>query len=415
MKVLFVVSSFYPTADANTVVAFPYIEKLKEKYDIDIMAFMGNDNLPLSEKMYDMNVYRYTENNSKLFRIIENNALKIKDNRKDFVHALWKIICRLLFPLLLFVPKFKNTRYALLNRLLKKNDYYAIVTVKCDFENPCMISKFFKKIKRKGTKFYQMVEDPWSEYIGIEKFENKEIIKQTEEFLYKHTDKIFIYKVISDNPNDIVNAFSEKIINIDFPNLKVSDDTSKRKSLLPGKTNIVFSGSIQDLEVRNPEYFFKMISEYNGDKLHFHIVVYRWDEENKKLYDMYLRDNENVSFYYHVSSEESEAMINNADVLVNLGNLCTNQVPSKVYNYIGSCRPIINICQLENDTSYNILKDYPCFLNINETKDDVDVSLKKLIDFSEKNKDLIIDSKLIKSIYKKNLPENASKVMLDNF
>ncbi len=64
-----------------------------------------------------------------------------------------------------------------------------------------------------------------------------------------------------------------------------------------------------------------------------------------------------------VSIAECRRLTETADVLVNVGNLCANQVPSKVFEYIATGKPILNFYSIENDTSLIYLNRYPAVLS----------------------------------------------------
>ena len=63
--------------------------------------------------------------------------------------------------------------------------------------------------------------------------------------------------------------------------------------------------------------------------------------------ELFLRDfdriQEKVEFLGFVSYEKSLKLQDKADVLVNISNRQTYQVPGKIYEYIGSKKPILNI------------------------------------------------------------------------
>ena len=81
--------------------------------------------------------------------------------------------------------------------------------------------------------------------------------------------------------------------------------------------------------------------------------------------------------------KECNDAINDADMLLNIGNKVTNQTPSKIFEYISMGKPIINFYEDEKDTSYNVLKKYEMACNYNVNKDKID-KLKKFIKNVEK-------------------------------
>ncbi|MBQ7542424.1 MAG: hypothetical protein IJT44_09070 [Clostridia bacterium] len=76
-----------------------------------------------------------------------------------------------------------------------------------------------------------------------------------------------------------------------------------------------------------------------------------------------------VQLKNHVSVQECRALTESADILINVGNTCPNQVPSKVFEYIAAAKPILNFYSTENDSSLIYLKDYPCVLSLRSAAD----------------------------------------------
>lgn len=52
------------------------------------------------------------------------------------------------------------------------------------------------------------------------------------------------------------------------------------------------------------------------------------------------------------------------DILFNIGNRSSFQLPSKSADYLASGKPIVNFAQIEQDTTAAFFKDYPLFLNL---------------------------------------------------
>ena len=63
-----------------------------------------------------------------------------------------------------------------------------------------------------------------------------------------------------------------------------------------------------------------------------------------------------------VPTTEGRRLQNEADVLVNLGNQMANQLPSKVYEYLGSGKPILHLAANREDPVLPLLARYPLAL-----------------------------------------------------
>ena len=60
--------------------------------------------------------------------------------------------------------------------------------------------------------------------------------------------------------------------------------------------------------------------------------------------------------------DEAAALENRADVLVSLGNTYDNQMPSKLFGYFATGKPVLHLAVSENDPTLPYLARYPLAL-----------------------------------------------------
>ena len=73
-----------------------------------------------------------------------------------------------------------------------------------------------------------------------------------------------------------------------------------------------------------------------------------------------------------VDRSRAVAAMRSADVLVNIGNSTSHQVPSKVIEYMGMGKPILNLVQRDDDCALSFLEAYPMVLNLRCSLDELD-------------------------------------------
>ena len=61
-----------------------------------------------------------------------------------------------------------------------------------------------------------------------------------------------------------------------------------------------------------------------------------------------------------VSTQKCRELTASADILLNVGNTTANQVPSKIFEYIASGKPVLNFYTNENEPGLAYLRRYPC-------------------------------------------------------
>lgn len=65
-----------------------------------------------------------------------------------------------------------------------------------------------------------------------------------------------------------------------------------------------------------------------------------------------------------VARNRVSAILSSADILINIGNQTSHQLPSKLVEYIAAGKPILNVVGADVDTSVEFLKDYPAALSL---------------------------------------------------
>ena len=124
-----------------------------------------------------------------------------------------------------------------------------------------------------------------------------------------------------------------------------------------GIIKLVYAGSLYRV-IRNPEYMLSIISKIEEIHLDMYVRAYEcYDILNKYESDRIVV-NKSVS-----TAKYKEMICNEYDVLLNIGNNCHNQIPSKMLEYLSTGRPIINFYTFK-DSQYEMIENYPLGLNI---------------------------------------------------
>ncbi len=181
----------------------------------------------------------------------------------------------------------------------------------------------------------------------------------------------------------------------DFP-VCIPDMTYEEFSLpyIQDYCNLVYIGTL-NVQNRNPKYaidIFESIFKANGKKIIWHI----WGSIEQELMPI-IENSQNV--FYHGMLENSKVVhaLKKADVIVNVSNEQTvNMVPSKIFQYFSTSRPILNFVSSNIDVSIPYFEEYGNALNIfkNATKDENSMKIKKFLENGQK-KDFIVNSEFL--------------------
>ncbi len=81
-----------------------------------------------------------------------------------------------------------------------------------------------------------------------------------------------------------------------------------------------------------------------------------------------------VFLHGEVARESVASVLDQADVLINIGNLTSYQLPSKLVEYVSLGKPVLNLYKVPDDASLLFLKGYPAVLNIMESLDRIEAA-----------------------------------------
>lgn len=388
MKVLFVLYYYFPDENANTNVTQHFINELADKHDVAIFVIHQGKASNMTEKYNGLSVYRsgYDYLSSEENAYLKSYKGMIRDPAGSYLLYLLKRYLLNYIPVELMVKKLPCLDA--LKKLVEKEKYDVIFSASAPFETHMLVSKLKKFLKSNKIKWNLLIEDPHSEYIGFK--ERCEYLRNLERYIYGLADKIYIFAQIAGNKNDVINEFPEKKVIVNYPNFRINKSVKRKFEFSDDEINLLYVGSLQDLNVRNPEYLYKMIYLTQNKGFHYHFVVNNWDDENRKLKQDYLKNCKNVTFYERMSIEDCISFMNSVDVVINISNLCINQVPSKIFDYIGTGKPIANFYVNESDPALEILNKYPLLINMDEkisVEENSEVFIKKCVEFKNKTVD----------------------------
>ncbi len=175
---------------------------------------------------------------------------------------------------------------------------------------------------------------------------------------YRKAKRIFmLVESQKDYQNSLLNS---KITYFALPNIRLlQSGTNEIDFFNKDNINCLFIGSLF-FSVRNPERLLQVFCKFNEPRIKLFIVggMYGAFPENY-MEEWERRSNGRIKYFSRVDNQRAIDLMLAADILVNIGNITTNQCPSKVLDYISTGKPILNISKVENCTSLHYLKEYP--------------------------------------------------------
>ncbi len=401
-KILVYSYFFHPHENANTNVLKPVLKELCKTYDVDVFTCDYQRNLPAMECYEGMRVYRFRRKLlerfvRKMFGIMDNSIENVKAPLAPLKRTVWRLMHALftrsrLERILTEYP----VREALVQRLAGER-YKALITASA----PIIPQRDALALAEAGLlnelSWFAYFTDPHATFIGLT--DQYEALMEKEMDIYRMADAVFLPpELYEDNMSHPLDKYRKKTIPVAFANLRPLPQGERPACFIEGKMNCVYTGSLFSSTVRNPAYFYQMIQACD-DRFQFHIVCNYIDGANRALKQQYVDTNPNIHWYDGAPLGECLNMMCWADVLINLGNRCTNQTPSKIFDYISAGRPIVNVHPLENDTAKRYLGPYPLTLNIREKETPDPDDTQRFVEFSLKHKEDSVDFEEVRRLY----------------
>jgi len=285
------------------------------------------------------------------------------------------------------IPKLKTTiKNELINFRLKAmkiisdiiNDKSDYIVFAVSFPFEVLILGMNMKLKYNNVKLFVYELDPYSYNkalrIPIIGFPYR---FAKERRIFEQADMIFLTnELFKSYQKNIFKKFKAKFVDLGIPILNICNELQTNES--EDECRIVYAGSLSR-KYRDPSYMLELfVSIKKLDIWSLHLYGVNIDEIDKHYLEM-LKGK--LFIHRKLPRKEILKVIKKSSILLNIGNIMDNQLPSKLLDYIGFRKPIINIYNNINDTSKIYLSDYPIKFQVNANNKNLKVDSNKLIDF----------------------------------
>lgn len=238
-----------------------------------------------------------------------------------------------------------------------------------------------------------------------------------EKCCFARVDKVFVpellYPGYVGNSNHMGQA---NVAPMAFPGLiepSEAGGTEKTKSpLLPrGGIQLVYVGSLY-ADIRNPAPLLRL-ARAMGEQVHLTIVgglFGTYSHAFHEEFDAFLAGN--VTLVGKVDRRTAQCYLQCADVLVNLGNLVDNQLPSKIFECFATGLPVLHLKQLAQCPAETYMKAYPLAHLIDTRLALTEQTVREAAAFCEENAGKRVPFAQVRALYPENTPEAVAKKLL---
>lgn len=196
-----------------------------------------------------------------------------------------------------------------------------------------------------------------------------------EKRLFEIYDKILIMECHKEHYLNLLPEFKNKYQIVSFPLFKKIESSHNIKK--DDRVSLVYAGTLYQ-KLRNPQFLINMLMELKN------IINYKAYFLGGGDCDLILKnaekDSSNVISYLGMQSHKKALeYINNADILLSIGNEESPMAPSKIYEYMSTGKPIIHVYTYKKDPCLIPLQKYGNALLINANSDVDILKVKKFI------------------------------------
>lgn len=281
-------------------------------------------------------------------------------------------------------------------RKRKQNKYDVILSV----SYPFYIQRFAYLIRKKMKikKWIMYLLDPYADNVHVYKDTREQRIKE-ERKLFKSCTNIFTAEeLVTKRKYSPIIDFQEKINFI--PTHLLINNTEYTYVPDSDSVNFVYAGTFYN-DIRNPECLLKLFLHLPQNYV---LTLYSVGcEEIIKKYKVLLGERLHVNGFVQGETEYKRC-IEVADVLIDVGNTVSNQVPSKILDYCSYGKPIVHFVNCSEEVVSERFSKYPLFLSA-EYEGDNDSIAQKIIDFSESVKGKRVDYSIIQKEFSQSTVE----------
>lgn len=364
-KILVITTRPLETNVSSSIRKISTIQSLVESgAEVTILQTDAPKNSPQYNNKVDIgNAKRISIKPGKLYNIGVSKNSDNANKKRGFI-KLKQVARRLYFKTKLYDPLKGCLKYLdTLNDKLEKK-YNIIISISDPKSSHLLAINLLKKNIIDCEQYIQIWGDPMYLDITNKTIIPRSFIKREERRLLKNTDKIFYVSPLTmAEEKKLFPEFAYKM-DILFPSYQ-------EKTIYEQSQNIKKIGYFGDYNtnVRDILPLYKAINNSN-----YQLVIYGNS-------DMHLKSTKNVEVNRRVSFQEIKKIESEVDILVHLSNKYGNQIPGKLYQYMGTNKPILFILDGSTSSLKEFFGPYNRFIFCENSPNDI---LEKLFKYDKK-------------------------------
>lgn len=403
-----VLGSFYPLPSAIGENAAFFADLLKDDYKISVICIQRADKKASGMFWKNAEVYTLTQTRLRWSQIADEKSRKAESSFK-------KLFYRLICDSLRGIGKIQSTFFYIdncywysrkakkqLDKLNEKNKIDAVISFSSPIESHFASRKFRKE--NPDVRWVAYFGDPFANpQFRKNIFVSMKTLENIQNSIVESADYVLMTDEIYKKWNGKYVHCGEKTASLPYV---LKKDIFRNSSCTEidfdsSKIHVVYAGAFYK-DIRNPEYALKVFDKATKKS---EIVLHLFSQGNcGDIIEKYSRKSGGkIIDHGTVSKEELLSVYEKADILLNIGNSTDAYNPSKVFEYISTCKPIISFYQ--NNLVSNELSGYPSAVQL-AFDGDIDADAQKIISFCNSNRGKSVDFSELEILFSEHVAEN---------
>lgn len=413
MHIVFIVGSYYPYSSAVGKCVGNVADVLAQNHKVTIIC----------EKSYLNQQDEETYNNQRILRMITSDKIKrekvieqvkiAKGIKKSFFNILLSMLklyqaSKLVFSKASIKSELVSTYLSKIRDINESID--VIIPSSMPFESVIAAYQYKEKINSE-VKLVPYLFDQFVENEALHRFKLNKLLKmkthqKIERNIVFNSEKIFIMRQLRDYYTSVYPEYTHLFKEVEHP--LIVKNNSMSVSARKSKIVFTYTGGFYK-NIRDPKYMLKVFDKFL-DEINGVLNLYTFGNCENTINE-YACNNKSIKANGSIPSNMVRDALSDADFLVAVGNSVSNQVPSKIFEYLSFGKPIIYFFEIYKDSNLKILEKYPYSICVNQKDMTIEESSLELILFCENNKNKIIPFKEISEIYSDALPEYTAHLI----
>lgn len=227
-----------------------------------------------------------------------------------------------------------------------------------------------------------------------------------ENILFSSADRIIVMECHKEHYySEVYRKYHHKMILANFPLLVApqTDDTINDEALTP---SIVYTGTLYR-NLRNPEYSFAIMENVLRN-LNMHFYLLGRGDCDDMVHNLVNKLPEKVTYLGMQSHEVAIQYINEADILMSIGNAESPMAPSKIYEYMATGKPIVHFYSWNEDPCIEPLLRYGNAILIKNGDNDATERLLRFLRIAKR-----VDFATVKELFLSSTPQYTAQLIIE--